>query len=576
MKFLACLFGVYLLMLPGTVLAVGSDAPAQPQAAFFYPDEVRLEVTEKLQAQSLTEVGEAGGLGFILTLPFKADKNTFSATVNGEPAAGAYWLEDKKQPPRPLGDKSIDLPLPNNRSLMDPANEPLPERKAILEKLIPLRVAIAEKSGRLASIQYRIQLLKRQLESDAAKGKKLSSSDLTALDKNFSRILPDIYTSHEQTQRELYNLRQSHDALQEELDKFDAARKFSYLIIPAENSAADAEIKYSYSVGASYSMEYRLLAYPDKKELLIEQDATLRQDSGFAWQNVDVVISTTGRDRRLQPAIPGVWKITSEQPAPASSARALQRAAPLMVQEELAPNSADMLSAASGAVEDVREPVKRPAPVQEQRSTFRVWKLGRQGILADTPVRVQMSSEKVPAAFYYTLRPADYFRAFLTAELSLQQPLELARGTARYFVDDVLLGENIFSFNGTKGSIFFGTDPQVTGVMRSLKRSTGESGFISKEKTMSWNWEITVSSARAYPVEVRVEDAAPEIADEKLTLQVTSDPKAELAVTALNQGSVKIYRWTATLKPDVPFVIRHNVLLSAPVDKNINPGRGEK
>ncbi|MDR2825877.1 MAG: hypothetical protein LBV76_03655, partial [Deltaproteobacteria bacterium] len=276
MKILACLFGVYLLMLPGMAQAVGSGAPAQPQAAFFYPNEVRLDVTEKLPAQSLTEVGETGGMGFILTLPFKADRNTFAATVNGEPAAGAYWLEDKKQQPRPLGDKSIDLPLPHNQSLMDPANEPLPERKAILEKLIPLRVAIAEKSGRLASIQYRIQFLKRQLEPDDAIGKKLSPADLAALDKNFSRILPDLYTSHEQSLRELYNLRQSHDALQEELDKFDAARKFSYLVIPAgtadnsatNNSATDAEIKYSYSVGASYSMEYRLLAYPDKKELL--------------------------------------------------------------------------------------------------------------------------------------------------------------------------------------------------------------------------------------------------------------------------------------------------------------------
>jgi hypothetical protein len=112
--------------------------------------------------------------------------------------------------------------------------------------------------------------------------------------------------------------------------------------------------------------------------------------------------------------------------------------------------------------------------------------------------------------------------------------------------------------------------------MRSIRRSAGESGFISKEKTLNWNWEIIVSSARAYPVEVRVEDPAPETTNEKFLLEVSSNPKPELFTTALNQGEVKVYRWTATLKPGEQFAIKHSVLLSSPADKEVDPGRGEK
>jgi hypothetical protein len=295
----------------------------------------------------------------------------------------------------------------------------------------------------------------------------------------------------------------------------------------------------------------------------------LRQESGFVWERANIVISGAGRDRRLQPAVPRPWKIT--EAAPVQEARAAKPYAAARSRDEQVQNSA------VGDMDAMILAEARPAvPVEEQRSTFRVWKLGRQSILPDVPVRVRVSADTLSAGYYYTLRPADYFRAFLTAELNLQAPLELAPGTARFFVDDVAMGERTFSFNGTRGSIFFGTDPQVTGIMRSLKRSSGETGFISKEKTVDWNWEIIVNNSRTYPVEARIEDPAPETTDEKLTLEVTSSPKPEFTATALNQGSVKIYRWTATLKPDERFVIKHRVLLSSPADKVIDPGRGEK
>ncbi|MDR1241385.1 MAG: DUF4139 domain-containing protein [Deltaproteobacteria bacterium] len=582
MRYSACLGGVFLLLLSYAAqaapfaaegakdLLLETGVPAQPEEVFFDPDEARLEVAEKLKPRNLAEVGASGGQGYVLTLPFRADRKTFSATVNGSPAAGTYWLEDKEPAPVPYDADGIELPLPGKPSVMDLEREPSPERRAILEKLLPLRAAVAEKSGNIAAVQFRLELLNRQLAARDEEEKKLAAEDVADLDELAGKILPGLYVSYEQNRRELYNLCQNYALVQEELDKFDASRKFSRLVIPAGDSAGEAEIRYFYSVRAAYSMEYRLLAYPEKKELLIEQGAVLRQESGFVWEHARIVISGAGRDRRLQPDIPREWKIT--EAAPVQETRAAKAYSAARSRDELVQNSA-----AADMDGMVLAEAPRPAlPVAEQRSTFRVWKLGRQSILPDVPVRVRVSADTLPAAYYYTLRPADYFRAFLTAELNLQAPLELAPGAARFFVDDVAMGERAFSFNGTRGSVFFGTDPQVTGIMRSLKRSSGETGFISKEKTVDWNWEIIVSNSRPYPVEARIEDPAPETTDEKFTLEVSSSPKPEFTTTALNQGSVKIYRWTATLKPDEKFVIKHRVLLSSPADKIIDPGRGEK
>ena len=538
------------------------ESPAQPDAVFFYPGEARLKVLEKLAPLPLP----SGQFGFVLVLPANADRSTFSVSVDGRPAAGFYVLEDKEtrvSSPYQAGSGQPRIILPGRESVMDPASEPLPERRAILEKLVPLKAAVAEKNGQLAAVEAQLELLKNHMAPN--KENPLPPKALSELTELVSSTMPRLYADFERNKRELYNLRQRHDELQTALDEFDASRKFIRMAVPYSQTGREAELKYVYSVPSSYNMDYRLLAYPEKKSLVIEQEAVLSQQSGFAWKDVDVVISTAGRDRYLQPMSPAPWLISEQkaQPAPPPSARMAS------------PNVAQRSQIAFGGMSQAPAEYAPFEAVAEQKSTFQIWKLGRQSIEPGSAVRLPMTAREIKADYYYTLRPASYFRAFLTAEINLAEPLELALGQARYFVDDVALGQNSFSFNGRRGSIFFGTDPQITGIMTNTKRSSGEKGFISKEQTMDWNWEIAVSNTRSYPVKIWVEDPAPYTTDDSFTLEVKSTPKPEQTTTALNQGSIRIYRWKLELKPGELYTIKHEVQLSAPTDKQVAPGRGD-
>jgi hypothetical protein len=396
--------------------------------------------------------------------------------------------------------------------------------------------------------------------------------DLAHLDALIGKNLPALYALYEREQRALHNLRQQHAVVQEALEKFDVGRRFARVVLPlvtrvappAGSASPRVTLRYTYSVPASYSIDYRLLAYPKQQTLTIEQSIALQQDSGFAWRGAEVTVASIGRDRSLQPVRPRRWLITEQPKAVAPLARRGAEANLAPMHQMAAP----VLAAGMADGAEMR------TAAQEQRSTFRVWNLGRLNIAPAIPVRTTLASDSHKVNYYYTLRPANYFRAFLTADLDLPAPLELPQGQARFFVDDAILGQSTFSFNGQQGTIFFGADPLVTGTMQNLKRSSGESGIIRREQTLEWNWNILVSNNRSHPVEVRVEDPMPESTDESFRLEVRSSPQPEETRTPLHQGSIRVYRWKLQLNAGEQATINHEVRLLAPQDRQVIPGRG--
>ena len=232
----------------------------------------------------------------------------------------------------------------------------------------------------------------------------------------------------------------------------------------------------------------------------------------------------------------------------------------------------------AGAYDESSDEVMRPAPVPvaEDRSTFRLWDLGRRSLEDKRPTEIRVLKDTHEARFFYTLRPAVDRLSFLTAEITAKEPQELPPGQARFYVDGVLVGQAPFAFNGEKGRLFLGQDPRVTAGMRDLQREAGTQGFISKENTEVWHWEITVKNARTFPVSVQVEDPAPNPSDTAISVKFESLPKPAETHTDPAQGERKIYRWSLELKPGESTVIDHKVTVTAPSDKPLEPGRGAR
>lgn len=538
-------------------------SPAQPDKVVFYPDEAQVSVETEAEALTLP----SGGKAIVVVLPQGAMRDTFMLSLGGVPAQGYYWPEKtEKEDILSLFGK----PMPNFANL--PENERSPERKELLEKQLPLAAEAARLDGELRSIQTRLNLLKKSYEKYGdAGGENVSLADEAAkLFKFFAEEYASLQKDLHVAQSAFADAREQLARAQKELSDFDRLHGGDVVVVPGVEGGRH-KLQYAYVMPASCRISYRLDARPDKEEFSIDQDVALWQDSGFAWKNVDLYVSTVRRDKTLQPRNINPWEIRLASKVKAAAAGKYQ-AQESMVMMDALPEAAPA---------PLAEPNQRAqkgyasAPVLEERATYRVWSLGRRDIAFGTPVNLSLASDSYPAKFHYTLRPVSSPKGFLTADLDLPQPIELPRGMAQFSVDGAVMGRQLFSFDGAAGSIFFGSDPQVTAIVRDLKQTSGEQGFFSKEQTRSWHWEITVKSTRPRPVDVVLEDPAPVKKDEVINLITQSTPRPEEIVNEPKDGGAHVYQWKLSLKPGEPVVVKHQIQVVAPVtpDKTIDPGR---
>lgn len=535
--------------------------PSQPASAVFYPDEVQLTVEESLEPVTLP----SGRKGLVISLPSGAMRDSFMLSVGGVPAQGYYWPErDEREAVLALCGKQ---PVPNFSRL--PENETSVQRKALLEKLVPLAEDVARKEGALRATQSRLELWQKAFDQfNGNAGGKISPADeAVKLTESYAQQYPGLFSDAEMQGRALEDARNLLARAEKELLDFDRLTKGEVVVVPVD-AADKQDLSYAYVLPASCNISYRLDARPDKSEFSVNQDVALQQHSGFAWKNVDLYVSTVRRDKTLRPVNIWPWKISvhdksENKPRPAIGQVAQKS---MRMQEYQAAMPEVMMDAA---------PAAAPEPVQQERGTFRLWSLGKQTMDYGAPVNLSLASDVHQAKFHYTLRPINNPKGFLTAEVALSKPLELPPGMAQFSVDGAVMGRQMFSFNGDKGIIFFGSDPQVTATMRDLQQTSGEQGFFSKEQTRSWHWQITLKSTRPNPVNVVLEDPAPVTEVEAVNIITQSMPRPEETVNEPKYGGARVYRWNLTLQPGEAQMVDHQIQLVAPLmpDKVIEPGR---
>lgn len=539
-----------------------AGTPDRPDKALFYPDEVQLSVSVEAEALALP----SGGHGFVVALPEGALADTFMLSIDDMPAQGYYWPgKTEKEAILALLGKQV----PNFAGL--PENERNPERRALLEKQLPLAAEAARAEGDLKATQMRLNLLKKSFDTyGGQEGKNISPAEeagrlFDLFGNEYARLQKDLLLQ----QKALADTKDLLARAQKELSDFDRFHGGEVVVIPYDKDGRQ-KLHYSYVLPASCEISYRLDARPDKGEFSVSQDVAFRQNSGFSWKNVDLYVSTVRRDKTLRPLNINPWEIRLvARPKPAAKYEMAQGNMAMM-DAEVAPQA---MSPQPAKLKKAR--AMAAAPVLQERGTYRVWSLGSRTIAHGAPVNLSLASDVYPAKFRYTLRPISSPKGFLTADIDLPNPLELPPGMAQFSVDGGVMGRQAFSFDGNKGSIFFGSDPQVTAIMKEIRQTSGEQGFFSKEQTRAWQWEITVKSTRPKPVVAVLEDPAPFSKEEIVNLIIQSTPRPEEMVNDPDDGGARIYQWTLNLNPGEPVLVKHHVQMVAPVtpDKALIPGR---
>ena len=306
-------------------------------------------------------------------------------------------------------------------------------------------------------------------------------------------------------------------------------------------------ISYSYIMNdCGWEPVYRLEASPDQKSVHFAMNAKFWQKSGFDWKNTLVSLSTMPRGLGLSPRELYAWNIGLMQNLPENAQR-----------EVMSKVDSGEIAASAGYT---AKPMSFAPPEEEQRATYALWKLGAKDLISEQSASVTLLEEDWKAEFSVTLRPWTEDQGYLTAKIDKSKTSRgLPDGQALYFVDGSSAGQELFS-PLSDDSIFFGADPMISSEMVLLDSKSDETGIISKDRTMIWDWRITVHNKRKVEIPVRVEDSRPIVGDGRIVLDMESNPMPK------TDEEKHSYFWEKNMAPESEWIISHKLKITAPAN----------
>lgn len=284
----------------------------------------------------------------------------------------------------------------------------------------------------------------------------------------------------------------------------------------------DADLVVRYQVpGASWTPLYDArLATGDKTaapSMSLVRRAEIRQNSGEAWENAALTLSTTRPNASA--AIPELNTITVDfleppQPRPMAGAPLPESAPVKRMAATPAEAEADQMAMADAAAPEVS-----PVRVEAQQaavvvSPFQaVFAVPGRGSVPNTneAKRVQLLTEKIDPQLSIKTVPREDTKAYLYATLVLPAGTPLLPGPVSLFRDGTFVGAGSLPIlsPGEKHELGFGSDDLIRVKHVLVEEKRGETGLISTSRTDVRRFKITVKNLHERTMSVKVLDQLP-------------------------------------------------------------------
>lgn len=358
----------------------------------------------------------------------------------------------------------------------------------------------------------------------------------------------------------------------------------------AENTdSKSVTLRYSYRVySCGWQPEYTLMATPQTERIAMHCDAKIVQASGMDWQNADITLVSLSSSSAVTPPALRPWHVSPQQ----NNEQIFGQNNMRLTAKRASIADADYAFAAPalGATAESMPPL----PQEMQKNQYSTWYLGTRSIAAGKECLVPLAHETWQGSFVHHIRPAQNEKAFLRADIELENARILPAGTARIYVDNALVGSRHFAVQGKKVTVHCGADPLVSAKMTLLERldalspattTTGTKGAtvattVAAQKTaqstpknapqtLLWRWRISVHNGHARAIAVEIEDAAPQLHVQNATLTMQSNPMPTRSDTE------QAFVWEENLQGGESKNILHTIRISAPKDSPVQTGRRE-
>ncbi|MBC8152083.1 MAG: DUF4139 domain-containing protein [Bacteroidetes bacterium] len=335
-------------------------------------------------------------------------------------------------------------------------------------------------------------------------------------------------------------------------------------------SRTPIELDLNYVVNdAGWQPVYDIRIGDTRKPASLAYKAFVYQKTGFDWENIRLVLSTAnpalgGTQPELSPQYTGF-----SEPLGSSGTGLNEVVVVARVKREMKQESPTDGFAAAGAAPvldntaDFVQTLDQPTNVAFTIAIPYTILSNRPGA-PSRPQLVDIQTADIAATYRYEATPKLDADAFLTAQLTGWEKLNLLNGAARIYFEGTYVGESQISLANAKDTITvgLGRDKRVV-----VKREKIED--VSNRKTVGSNiremhsYRITVRNTRAEPVSLNLYDQIPVSTDNRIEIS-----PEDLAGADRNAETVKL-TWRLLLKPGESRVLTFRYEVKYPKGKTL-------
>lgn len=341
-----------------------------------------------------------------------------------------------------------------------------------------------------------------------------------------------------------------------ELGQVEGRHVGEVVVLYQSDRGLRSEVKVSYlTPDANWSPSYDLRVDDLEGPVSLRYGARVSQNTGEAWTNVELTLSTGNPRQRQDAPDMGVWWLHPYQPV------AYRRQRQLNDMESIA------LSNAVAGAEEADEPAAGYAAAEVNvnltNTEFRV--LARQDIPSDNqPQQVMIDDYALPATFEYYAAPRLDPHAYLTAGITDWEQYSLLPGPVNLYFDGAYIGQSQLQTQAVGDTLSFslGRDEGIL-ISREQEENYRSRRFLGGKVEQRRGWTIEVRKNRRNAVPIIIEDQIPVSTTDEITVEL------EQARGADYNAATGRLRWELNLEFGATETLNFRYAVKHPKDMNL-------
>jgi uncharacterized protein (TIGR02231 family) len=343
-------------------------------------------------------------------------------------------------------------------------------------------------------------------------------------------------------------------------------------LMSKSSTTADISISY-FTRNAGWLPTYDLRMKTIDNSFKLTYKASVTQSTGIDWKNVKLHLSTSNPN--LGNSMPVINPLFVSVYAPVLYETMKQSAATKKPMRNSA-SMQEVVGAANGAYELKDEDVARePATVaaftslteSQLNTTFEI------DLPYDIPAdgrayTVFIKEEQLKAGYKHFTVPKLDRDAFMMAELTDWQTLDLLPGEANIIMDNVYLGKSTINPNTTTDTLrlSLGRDKRVA-TTRTLVKEFSKSKLRGDTKVETFTYEINLRNNKKQAIDIEVNDQIPVSKLKEVEVGLDDNGNAEV------NAETGVLTWKLKLQPGESKKLRFSYHIQYPKDKILQNGR---